>query len=96
MDTRTRITPAPSTEPAAVHPTELPAVHPLERAASAWLGHIAADKPELEAHWAGVDRFGHAALVGLDFAWRRRFRGVRAQFLERRGREGRDGGLLAQ
>jgi polyhydroxyalkanoate synthase len=65
MDTRTRITPAPSTEPAAVHPTELPAVHPLERAASAWLGHIAADKPELEAHWAGLDRFGHAMLASL-------------------------------
>ena len=57
MDTRTQIAPSPSTEPAAVHP--------LERAASSWLGRIAADKPELEAHWAGVDRFGHAMLASL-------------------------------
>ena len=57
MDTRTRIAPLPSTEPAAAHP--------LERAASAWLGRIAADKPELEAHWAALDRFGHAMLASL-------------------------------
>ena len=57
MDTRTQIAPSPSTKPAAVHP--------LERAASSWLGRIAADKPELEAHWAGVDRFGHAMLASL-------------------------------
>ena len=27
-----------------------PPTHPLERAASAWLGNIAADKLELESH----------------------------------------------
>ena len=55
MDPRTRITPPASPEPAAVHP--------IERAASAWLGRITADKPELEAHWAGLDRLGHAMLA---------------------------------
>lgn len=43
--------------------TQAPPTHPLERAASAWLGNIAADKPELEAHWAAVDRLSHAMLA---------------------------------
>lgn len=30
--------------------TQAPPTHPLERAASAWLGNIAADKLELESH----------------------------------------------
>jgi len=45
--------------------TEASTTHPLERAASAWLGHIAADKPELEAHWAQVDRLSHALLANF-------------------------------
>ena len=42
----------------------LPA-HPLERAASAWLGQIAADTPELEARWASLDHTTRAALAQL-------------------------------
>jgi len=57
MDTRTHIAPSAS--------TELPAVHPIERAASAWLGRIAADKPELEAHLVGVDRLSRSLLASF-------------------------------
>jgi len=39
--------------------------HPLERAASAWLGCIAAETPELEARWAELDRVGRAVLANL-------------------------------
>ena len=37
----------------------------LERAASSWLGRIAADIPELEARWAGMDHTTRAALAQL-------------------------------
>ena len=57
MDMRTYAAPTASTDP--------PAVLPMERAASAWLGRIAADIPELEAHWAGVDRSSRALLASL-------------------------------
>lgn len=40
-----------------------PATHPLERAASGWLGHIAADAPELEARWASLDHATRAAVT---------------------------------
>ncbi len=36
---------------------------PLERAASGWLGHIAADVPELEARWAALDQGARAAIA---------------------------------
>ena len=39
--------------------------HPLERAASGWLGRIAADAPELEARWATLDHAARAAVVSV-------------------------------
>lgn len=42
-----------------------PTAHPMEHAASAWLGYIAADKPKLEARWAGVDRLSRALLASF-------------------------------
>jgi polyhydroxyalkanoate synthase subunit PhaC len=39
--------------------------HALERAASSWLGRIAADIPELEARWASLDPTARAALARL-------------------------------
>jgi polyhydroxyalkanoate synthase len=35
----------------------------LERAASGWLGHIAADVPELEARWSALDQTARAAVA---------------------------------
>lgn len=54
-----------SSSPLAQTTSPLPIIHPMERAARAWLGHIAADKPELEARCAGLDRLGHAMLASL-------------------------------
>jgi polyhydroxyalkanoate synthase subunit PhaC len=48
--------------PATAATTALPA-HPWERTASAWLGRIAADAPELEARWASLDPTTRAALA---------------------------------
>ena len=39
--------------------------HPLERAASGWLGRIAADAPELEARWATLDHAARAVVVSV-------------------------------
>ncbi len=47
------------------HREVVPIKHPLERAASAWLGRIAADTPELEARWASLDHMTSAALARL-------------------------------
>jgi polyhydroxyalkanoate synthase len=42
-----------------------PPTLPLERAASAWLGGIAADTPELEQRWAEVDQFTRALIAAF-------------------------------
>ena len=39
--------------------------HPLERAASSWLGRVAADIPELEARWASLDHTTRARIAQL-------------------------------
>ena len=37
----------------------------MERAASAWLGAIAADRPEMQPHWADLDRLTHALVASV-------------------------------
>ena len=53
---------APDTVTAALAGATLP-TQPLERAASAWLGRIATDTPELEARWASLDHTTRTALA---------------------------------
>ncbi len=49
----------------AVQATAAPSAPFLERAASAWLGKISADTPELDARWASLDPTTRAALAQL-------------------------------
>ena len=44
---------------------EPPPPHPLERAASEWLGRIAAEREDADGRWAEVDRFSHALIASL-------------------------------
>ena len=37
----------------------------MERAASAWLGAIVADRPEMQPHWADLDRLTHALVASV-------------------------------
>ena len=49
----------------AVQRTVAPSAPWLERAASAWLGRVSADTPELDARWASLDPTTRAALAQL-------------------------------
>ena len=37
----------------------------MERAASAWLGAIASDRPETQPNWADLDRLSHALVASV-------------------------------